>query len=253
MPIKKEKDASEIKPSPKRQRDGDEAQPESNRRKRRKDMYLSDRGGWVTNACEFINATPLFPMKDIKASADHVQKLWAKENHNLLTSTLSNDSVYIVFLDVDGVLKPHLPRASLTEVRAGMKLPQLDILRRILRISKAKVVITSSWRRDPMSLAILIHILTTCSPEQRVPIISNMNDVIGMTRLTKTKTEERFPKIRTNLIQDWISSCGLKILGWVAIDDMRLELPPGNFIHTDMNVGLEQKHVYEALKKLGYC
>jgi len=148
----------------------------------------------------------------------------------------------VVFVDCDGVLKPHSRKDNMLPGST-----HLNILRRLLKQTKSKVVISSAWRRDPNSLALLIDVLRSSST------IPKTHNVIGITRPTANVMSETNPNLRAKLILEWIRHCPMEISSWLALDDTDLGLgglDQLNFIRTNGDKGLEEKHIEEAISKM---
>jgi len=143
----------------------------------------------------------------------------------------------VVFLACNGVLQPRMTGV----VKTWPGPWHLSLIKRILEICNAKVVISSSWRRENNSLALLIDSL------RQNQAIAKTHDVIGITRPT-VNDDDKFQ--RGGLIKDWLKTCPMEVSSWLAIDDTELGLPTNSFILTNPKLGLEEKHVGEAYQKM---
>jgi hypothetical protein len=130
----------------------------------------------------------------------------------------------VLFLDVDGVIA--VPPAF---IRREL----LENLRRVIYQTRAPIVVSSSWRCEPTYMQKLDEHLTGIGAF-----------VIGST-----------PRLSGGLLDRH-----LEILAWleynphidhyVAVDDMPLQLPSENFVHTEINKGLDREKADELIRKL---
>ena len=149
----------------------------------------------------------------------------------------------IVFLDFDGVLN------SLSDIAfsAGSTAFQAHFITRlnaIVRGSGAKVVVSSTWRVNH-SLEELRNLLGTSGFE---------GEVIGCTPVfdyERARGLSDIGVIRCNEIQAWIDAHPITLTSFVILDDLDLEPLAAYQIRTDMEAGLCDHHVHEALAVLG--
>mmetsp|Transcript_48262 Transcript_48262/g.157955 ORF Transcript_48262/g.157955 Transcript_48262/m.157955 type:complete len:213 (+) Transcript_48262:216-854(+) len=151
-----------------------------------------------------------------------------------LTFTMTNRQVGtrpIVFLDVDGVLccnhETRLEAAPCAE------------LQRIAESTRAAVVLSTDWRRDPSLSSRIKHVLH----ERRVDCIGATPQLSG--------SMDRVSRVRPKEILSWLSEHGLGGLhgstNWVAIDDRDLvsedggEALRGRFVQTAFASGLTRE------------
>mmetsp|Transcript_1352 Transcript_1352/g.2907 ORF Transcript_1352/g.2907 Transcript_1352/m.2907 type:complete len:171 (+) Transcript_1352:29-541(+) len=139
----------------------------------------------------------------------------------------------IVFLDVDGVLHP-----IMAEDDGVLAEPQMYQLRRVVRHSGARIVLSSTWRLTNH----LAH--RVCSEIA----FQGLNRPIGAT--PHLGSAGRAAEIST-----WLADHAELVEGerWVAIDDMPLvpDLPPARVVTTDAFQGLTREMADAALLKLG--
>lgn len=149
----------------------------------------------------------------------------------------------IVFLDFDGVLN------SLSEIAFGKEsacfnLAAVDRLNRIVRDAPAKVVVTSTWRvhHSLEELHLLLKDAGFCG------------EIIGCTPIFSHENAHRLPDvgmIRCREIQAWIDTYQGPITSFVVLDDMALDTLAAYHVHTDIEIGLCEHHVEQALAILG--
>ncbi len=148
----------------------------------------------------------------------------------------------IVFLDFDGVLN------SLNEIvfdkHAEFNRDAMGRLNDIVREANAKVVISSSWRVIH-SIDELRQILKESGFQGEVigvtPVFSHQNAVgladVGM--------------IRCREIQAWLDAHPHPVASFVCLDDLELEMLAHCHVKTEMEEGLCDHHVGQALAILG--
>lgn len=127
----------------------------------------------------------------------------------------------IIFLDVDGVLNDN----------SGYHLDdfRLKLLKRIIKQTDAKIVVSSTWRLSKLSL------LQKKLNKYDLKIYSQ-TDVLDK---------------RENEIHSWLNkNSDLNISQWVSIDDMDMILDDVHFVQTYN--GITEKDTCEIIKKLKY-
>ncbi len=149
----------------------------------------------------------------------------------------------IVFLDFDGVLN------SLSDIAFGhpaaiFKRDAIARLNDILHLSKAKVVISSSWRVHH-SLDELRGFLEELGFQGEIiaatPVFSHQH-AQGLKDLGLIRCQE---------IQAWIDAQLEPLTSFVILDDMELQLLAAYHVQTDMEIGLCDEHVGQAVAILG--
>lgn len=160
----------------------------------------------------------------------------------------------VIFLDIEGVLKPKdiLLTRSLSALSYLLH-TQLWVLRQILKKTKAKLVISSSWRQDSATLSLIVELLRITGT------IKQTEDVIGITKIIRGTASETPPQ-RGALIMEWLSQLeklyppglGFDLSWWLVIDGHNLSakgvaIPEMNMLRTDPVIGLEEKHIKKAL------
>jgi len=151
----------------------------------------------------------------------------------------------IIFLDFDGVLN------NLTEMRAQSQsshptmfkqmfsYQNMKCLRKLIEITGAKVVLTTSHRYRDLTLAIFkeickLNYIDGC-------VIDRTKDLYHENRQLSSA------KIRVIEINEWLDrhpSC----VKYIVLDDMNMELH--NFIQTDLSSGLTMENVEKAIELL---
>jgi len=149
----------------------------------------------------------------------------------------------IVFLDFDGVLN------SLSDVAFGVgsscfNATAVERLNAIVRRSGAKVVISSSWR-----------VLHTIDELRAILEKAGFNgEIIGSTPVYEYKDARGLADIgfiRCREIQAWIDVHPTPLTSFVILDDLELEPLAAYHVKTEMEVGLCEHHVDQALDVLG--
>ncbi|MBK9263799.1 MAG: hypothetical protein IPM54_28850 [Polyangiaceae bacterium] len=149
----------------------------------------------------------------------------------------------VVFLDFDGVLN------SLSDIAFGLgsscfNAAAIERLNAIVRRSSAKVVVSSTWRVQ--------HTMD----ELRV-LLANAGfdgEIIGCTPVHSHDDARGLPDIgfiRCQEIQAWIDAHPTPLTSFVILDDLELEPMAAYHVKTDLEVGLCDHHVDEALGLLG--
>ena len=163
----------------------------------------------------------------------------------------------VIFLDVDGVLHPlgpnHLPlHSSLSDLtsRADEELASPDTyptrvcdgeftpecmsnLKKIVADTGASIVLSSTWREThPSRLAVLQQLA-----EYDIP------PFVGCTPIHGSGSNARASEITAYARENNISK-------YIALDDQDMDLPPANFVRTDMGSGLTASDAKQAIKKL---
>ena len=136
---------------------------------------------------------------------------------------MSNNCI-AVFLDVDGVLNTDIPTSTTIEVGRGLYLNE-DLLDNFVRLYKKygfSVILSSTWRSFANTKKTIKHILH----QRGVPIV-------GYTKQIGKK--ENWNKNRDVEISEWVHRN--QPCGWIALDDLPLNLPIKNFVHTNSTLG----------------
>jgi len=151
----------------------------------------------------------------------------------------------IIFLDFDGVLNSfsssHDTNRSCTGLEAEAQELNPDLVRllnKIIRITGAKVVISSSWRYGKKKEE-LIKIL-----EYR----KFKGEIIGL-------TPDVFPSCRADEVQQWLDDYKGEVECFIILDDGHKESFTkqfgDSFILMEKSDGLKKKHVKKAIQILG--
>ena len=168
------------------------------------------------------------------AERDDTPSFWEKPLHNLKNS---GRPVYLIFLDVDGVLN------TSNETMATSISPHcLDLFCQLVIRVDAHIVVSSTWRKHKPFMDKLLSCLNKKDCGSRV---------IG-------KTEEIAPFERPSEILKWLrdakSLYNLDVENWIAVDDMPLEeMSAGMNRHcvlTTIEKGFESHHLRQAEKLL---
>lgn len=149
----------------------------------------------------------------------------------------------IVFLDFDGVLNS-LSDIAFSSGSTAFQAQFIERLNAIVQASRAKVVVSSTWRVNH-SLDELRKLLESSGFE---------GEVIGCTPVfdyEQARGLSDIGVIRCNEIQAWIDAHPIPLTSFVILDDLDLEPLAAYQIRTDMEAGLCDHHVGEALAVLG--
>jgi len=165
--------------------------------------------------------------------------------------------VKLVFLDVDGVLNKG----------EGLPCnPHVEFLRQIVvsTKSRAKIVVSSSWRLHLGAFTLLTEIITRSG--------FYFTDIVGTTpvfvehdakhgkkgkadldRANRAVRRQRSASEKRGMeVMNWVKASPHPIFSYVALDDFGIGKWVGddNFVHTKPHLGLQREHLEEALKKL---
>ena len=140
----------------------------------------------------------------------------------------------VIFLDIDGVLNDHTVQYQCGKNKfCGIYPAKVKLLNTILRKTGAGVVLSSAWR-----YMILNGAMTPTGFQYLLNIHGFDGQLVG-----NTCADEEI-KDRSDQIKEWVKLN--KPARWLAIDDLPLKLVP-NFIQTVSSVGLEEKHIKQAI------
>ena len=155
----------------------------------------------------------------------------------------------IIFLDFDGVInsfstgRRNLPETKYKglEAEAQELNPDLiGLLNKIIRITGAKVVVSSMWR---------LH----RSKEELIEILEYRNFKGEVVDITPDFSGTHFN--RSDEIEEWIDNCKDTIESFVILDDgyeeYLIEKFKNNFILIEKSNGLNKYHVKKAIQILG--
>ena len=153
----------------------------------------------------------------------------------------------IIFLDFDGVITTEKSLFNLDKDKC-------DMIQTIVNETGAKIVISSSWRRNTLDKT--IEYLTTIS--ERVPfVVSWIDDIVDVTsRMYGFKLSskgEHYQISRGEEIARWLKENeSIDIDSYVILDDDvdMLYLQKDNFIHTCSFDGMTRSNMYEAIRIL---
>lgn len=154
----------------------------------------------------------------------------------------------IIFLDFDGVLNTRKSRSKVDYHKDPCETAHIEVLNKIIKISKAKVVITSSWRiywsrnkiRRYLTKKGLKGTIIGVTPEDRYYCIGALRGRgICIQRWLDENTQKYERKYG-------------KLTNFAILDD-GLDMAPflSKLIRTDNETGLTKKHGPEVLRVLG--
>lgn len=149
----------------------------------------------------------------------------------------------IVFLDFDGVLN-RLTDFAFASSQSVFHHEAVARLNDIVHESKAKVVISSSWRVN--------HSLDEL--RQLLKDAGFRGEVIGVTPIHNHDNASGLPDIgliRCGEIQAWMDGQSQPLTSFVVLDDLDLHILAAYQIKTEMEDGLLDHHVGMALAILG--
>ncbi|BAL83067.1 hypothetical protein SELR_13590 [Selenomonas ruminantium subsp. lactilytica TAM6421] len=150
---------------------------------------------------------------------------------NYLFSIRPKDYINVIFLDVDGVLNSAKDGYS---IKLSTDL-HLKLLKRIVKATKAKIVLSSSWRIG-------------WTPASR-NLLNRFKD-FGLEIMDCT------PKLpescRGDEIKQWLNDSEYEIGRFVILDDEAdmAEFTAANLVQTDTKVGLQEKDAIRCIKML---
>lgn len=141
----------------------------------------------------------------------------------------------IIFLDIDGVLSDY-------DSGYNISAEKIEMLRKIMDETSAKIVMSSSWRYGTLE--------ETKKKYYNLPFI---NDLIGVTpRFSLFDGDDYFSIPRGVEIKHWLTKHEEEVDNYVILDDdldMLLE-QKDNFVHTDTYKGLSEDDMIQAIKIL---
>jgi len=159
----------------------------------------------------------------------------------------------ILFLDVDGVLRPHKPSGYESGIRIGCCVN----LAEVIRATHCRIVLSSAWRYSGWGRHSLFSQCLRGSPcwvsdddaitVATTPIAETIiASIIGATRLDKSPTEDRHVAIL-----EWVAEH--TPTRWVAVDDLDCiaDCGEGHYLRTDGKVGLTYEDADKLVEMLG--
>ena len=143
----------------------------------------------------------------------------------------------IIFLDIDGVLNTHhsMTRGRTSECLHHFQKSCVRELNRLIRLSGAKIVVSSTWRKGKRWPQVIQHIKTE-------GVIGQVIDRTGV-------SDDR---IRGHEIAEWLEMPNHpEVESFVILDDdSNMDLLMDRLVLTSMNGGLRRHHVDSALEIL---
>lgn len=145
----------------------------------------------------------------------------------------------MIFLDIDGVLNNY----RFLEQNSGLKPEEqvfiddekVGLLNRIAAAAEARIILSSSWRRD------FDENMKPATREARM-----VTEALGRSGLKLSgKTDDSISKAAS--IRQWLSDHGSEVKNYVILDDDFLDVPESNFVKTSFYLGLTDKIADEAL------
>ena len=162
--------------------------------------------------------------------------------------------VKVIFLDFDGVI---------TTLKSGWSIDpeKIDLLKKIIDATDAKIVVSSSWRRGTLEGTIkeLSGGIDCNGNSKSFPFCDRIIGVtarIGGFRYNDEVNEDgRKPTVdipRGVEIQDWLENTDYDVESYVILDDDSdmLYWQKDNFVKTDTYLGLNENNVNEAINIL---
>lgn len=143
----------------------------------------------------------------------------------------------VVFLDFDGVI---------TTLKSKWRLDpeKMELVKRILDETGAKIVISSSWRLSTLEDTLKDLSYPSKNPWVKSPFIL-AEYVVGVTELFSGRSH------RGEEIDDYLNSHP-EVTNYVILDDDRdmLEKQQDRFVHTDTYLGINEEDVTKAISIL---
>ena len=143
----------------------------------------------------------------------------------------------IIFLDIDGVLKPYNKEYNKS---IYFNKECVNNLNKIISITNSDIVVTSNWR-----FKYNLNELKKIFRINKV-IKSSIDYTIKLSN--KPAINNQLIDIRTKEINKYIKDH--KIINYCIIDDYNIKYNENNFELIDKNMGLEKKHIATIIKKL---
>ena len=140
----------------------------------------------------------------------------------------------VVFLDVDGVIKPMLSKFK--PVKEGLSSSCLICLKRLIRATGAVIVLSSTWRNHPKPCELLTGAL----------------ERFGLSFVSVTPTASSIYATRGTEITEWLLEHP-KTERYVILDDYPKEQFEGHenhFVEINFKTGLTMEHVEKAIEIL---
>lgn len=138
----------------------------------------------------------------------------------------------VVFLDVDGVLNSKQDGNSI-RVRTDL---HLRLLREIVKVTGAKIVLSSSWR---------------CGPVTAIKNLKNRLAEYGLEIMDSTPVLSG-SSCRGDEICQWLYNNGQSVERFVILDDDAdmAEFADTNLVQTDSEVGLQEREALMCIEML---
>lgn len=172
--------------------------------------------------------------------------------------------MYVIFLDIDGVLSP-ITNSSNQESHFGYQVQfspkAVANLKSLLEKSQAKIVLSSRWVGrigfQATVLALATHGITgpyvlpeDVGEKEKVYPSDWMNKESNGKFYGVCVTPKKFTSEKGHEISMWLSDYSSKIKGYVVLDDDAIFFQEDYQVQTDGDIGLTEKNVEEALKIL---
>jgi hypothetical protein len=126
---------------------------------------------------------------------------------NLTAATAAGTPIDVIFLDVDGVLLPTQPKSLLLDP---------ECLRRFLglvRQSKAKIVLSTSWRLVPVLRAELCTYLAAAGLDLAL-LVGQTPDLLREKGTRVSRADE---------VAVWVAGHLVQVASWVIVDDVFMD------------------------------
>jgi len=152
-------------------------------------------------------------------------------------------NIRVLFLDLDGVV--NIPDGGNVFGRSLFETKRMQMIKQIIAETNAKLILSSNWRLAPKSFATAKYVFEDV---MGVPIY-------GVTPFVQPTgdTMNHQADARSKEILGWLKSqkeSNNFIEGWIAIDDLELDLLDPYFIKTDYNVGITSELTNKAITLL---
>lgn len=147
----------------------------------------------------------------------------------------------IIFLDVDGVIKPYNSETPLMSLNSTCT----KNLKELLEKTGANIVLSTSWRENPVDLNFLMHQLSKHD--------INASVIAGSTPIFWGLNNGAWEGSRGHEIESYIKSNLIDIEKFVILDDDTSPLMKdwselnGLFIQTQMSIGFDENKMKQAI------
>lgn len=156
-----------------------------------------------------------------------------------------NDIIKILFLDIDGVLKPQYSNFNRDEFGSSFNQKSVNFLKEIINITGCKIVLSSSWRSIGLhKIQLMWEIRDLPGEVVGITPIQASDDIIKLYQYKYNEADRGYE------IQEYIDEH--QITKYCIVDDCDdiLPLQEKYFVKTDPNIGLTRETTNKIIKIL---